>query len=98
MVLITKSRQNWDPPTPSPASEYNLLGTNLGDTHSPAGEGVGESQFGRLEKRLSTLPTIWFISKDSYCASICVGQGFEAFWSLHNQDQRDANGLEKNLL
>ncbi len=27
-------------------------------THSPAGEGVGESQFQRLEKKLSTLPTL----------------------------------------
>jgi len=28
--------------------------------HSPSGEGLGESQFRRLEKRLSTLPTLWF--------------------------------------
>jgi hypothetical protein len=27
--------------------------------HSPAGEGLGESQFPRLEKKLSTLPTLW---------------------------------------
>ncbi len=27
--------------------------------HSPAGEGLGESQFRRLEKKLSTLPTLW---------------------------------------
>jgi hypothetical protein len=27
--------------------------------HSPAGEGVGESQFRRLEKKLSTLSTLW---------------------------------------
>ncbi len=26
--------------------------------HSPAGEGLGESQFRRLEKKLSTLPTL----------------------------------------
>jgi hypothetical protein len=30
-----------------------------GGAHSPAGEGLGESQFQRLEKRLSTLPTMW---------------------------------------
>ncbi len=28
---------------------------NRGGTHSPAGEGLGESQFRRLEKKLSTL-------------------------------------------
>jgi hypothetical protein len=28
-------------------------------THSPAGEGLGESQFQRLEKKLSTLPNLW---------------------------------------
>jgi hypothetical protein len=27
--------------------------------HSPAGEGVGESQLRRLEKNLSTLSTLW---------------------------------------
>jgi hypothetical protein len=29
-----------------------------GGAHSPAGEGLGESQFRRLEKKLSTLPTL----------------------------------------
>ncbi len=43
------------PPTPSSASGYVPTGTKWGDTHFPAGEGLGESQFGRLEKRLSTL-------------------------------------------
>ncbi len=31
-----------------------------GGAHSPEGEGLGESQFRRLEKNLSTLPTLWF--------------------------------------
>jgi hypothetical protein len=30
--------------------------------HSPAGEGLGESQFRRLEKKPSTLPTQWLVS------------------------------------
>ncbi len=30
-----------------------------GGAHSPAGEGLGDSQFRRLEKKLSTLPTLW---------------------------------------
>ncbi len=30
-----------------------------GHTHLRASEGLGESQFRRLEKRLSTLPTLW---------------------------------------
>ncbi len=30
-----------------------------GRAHSPTGEGLGESQFRRLEKKLSTLPTLW---------------------------------------
>jgi hypothetical protein len=30
-----------------------------GGGHSHAGEGLGESQFRRLEKKLSTLPTLW---------------------------------------
>jgi hypothetical protein len=36
-----------------PASQNQGVGA-----HSPAGEGLGESQFGRLEKKLSTLPTL----------------------------------------
>jgi hypothetical protein len=31
-----------------------------GVAHSPAGEGLGESQFRRPEKKLSTLPTLWY--------------------------------------
>ncbi len=30
-----------------------------GGAHSPVGEGLGESQFRRLEKKLNTLPTLW---------------------------------------
>jgi hypothetical protein len=48
-----------EPPTPSPAIECVIPPvTNGGDTHSPAGEGVGESQFGRLEKKPSPLSTL----------------------------------------
>ncbi len=32
-----------------------------GGAHSPAGEGLGESQCRRHEKKLSTLPTLWVI-------------------------------------
>jgi hypothetical protein len=45
------------PPTPlSPASV-----SREGGAHSPAGEGLGESIFRRLEKKLSTLPTLWHL-------------------------------------
>ncbi len=43
---------NPSPPTSSPTSEcvrVPLKEQNEGGTNSPAGEGVGESQFGRLE-------------------------------------------------
>ncbi len=33
--------------------------TRGGGAHSPEGEGFGESQFRRLEKKLSILPTLW---------------------------------------
>ncbi len=36
-------------------------GTKGRGAYSPAGEGEGESQFRRLEKKLSTLPTLWLI-------------------------------------
>jgi hypothetical protein len=47
-------------PTPSPPSEcVPSNGTKRGETPSPADEGVGESQFGRLEKKPITLSTVW---------------------------------------
>ncbi len=53
-------RRNWDSPNPSPASESDLPpGPKGGGAHSPAAKGVGESQFRRLKKKLSTLPTLW---------------------------------------
>jgi hypothetical protein len=47
--------------TPSLASECAPRpGTKGGGgAHLPAGEELGESQFRRLEKTLSTLPTLW---------------------------------------
>ncbi len=49
-------------PTPTPASEcvvhvYPLEPPKEGGTHTLGGEGVGERQLGRLEKKLSTLYT-----------------------------------------
>ncbi len=53
-------RRNWDSPNPSPASECALPPgpKGVGVAHSPAAKGVGGFQFRRLEKKLSTLPTL----------------------------------------
>ncbi len=48
-------RRKWDSPNPSLASECAPSPRTGGGAHSPAGEGLGESQFLRLEKKLSTL-------------------------------------------
>jgi hypothetical protein len=45
------ARRNWDSPTPSPASECAPPDPKVGGAHSPAHEGMGESQF----RRQSTL-------------------------------------------
>jgi hypothetical protein len=47
-------RPNWESPTTSPASECAPPELKGG-----GGERVRESQFGRLEKRPSTLSTLW---------------------------------------
>ncbi len=53
-------RRNWDSPNPSLASECAPPPRTGGrGAHSPAGAGLGASQFRRLEKMLSTLPTLW---------------------------------------
>ncbi len=43
---------------PLPQTSVSLPRNQRGKTHSPAGEGVGESQFGRLDKKPSTLSTL----------------------------------------
>jgi hypothetical protein len=60
----TSPRRNWDSPTPSLSSECAPPPGTKGGDHLPAGEGLGESQFRRLEKKLSTLPTL--------CADVSV--------------------------
>ncbi len=64
--------RNWDSPNPSPAGE---CATGWG-AHSPAAVEVGESQFLRLEKKLSTLPTLWLYlstqQKTRYKSSLIV--------------------------
>jgi hypothetical protein len=57
------------PPTHSPANECTSprnqrVGGWEGDTHSPACDVVGESQFGRLERKLSTLSTLCCMRSD----------------------------------
>jgi len=47
------------PPPLSPAS-VPLPRNQRGRADSPAGEGLGESQFRRLEEKLSTLPTLCY--------------------------------------
>jgi hypothetical protein len=60
----------WDTPTPSPASECAPPEPKGGGggAHTPAVEGVGESQFRRLEKKLRTLPTLWV--KTNYATNL----------------------------
>jgi hypothetical protein len=45
------------PPSPLPHVNVHLPPDQRRGAHSPAGEGVGESQFQRLKKMLSTLST-----------------------------------------
>ncbi len=51
----------WTPPTPLPQARVTSPPDQRvgGGAHAPAAKGVGESQFRRLEKKLSTLPTLW---------------------------------------
>ncbi len=44
--------------SPSPASEYAPPPEPKGEAHLPPCKGVGESQFGRLERKLSILSTL----------------------------------------
>jgi hypothetical protein len=55
-----------DPPLPPEPG-----GGGGGGAHSPAGEGLGEFQFRRLEKKLGTLPTLWF----QFTVGVCQAKG-----------------------
>ena len=46
-------RRNWESPTPSGTNEYAPPPGTKEGAHSPAGEGLVESQFRRLEKSLA---------------------------------------------
>jgi len=48
-----------------------------GDIFLPAGEGLGESHFRRLEKRLCTLPILWLEG------SMCAFQSTEVGWDCY---------------
>ncbi len=63
--------RNWDSPNPSPASECSFPpGPKDGGgegANSPAARGGGGSQFRRLEKKLSTLSTLWLSGRQMIC-------------------------------
>jgi hypothetical protein len=59
-TTVYVSSSEFGSPNPSLASEGASLPRTPGGggAHSPAGEGLGESQFRRLKKKLGTLPTL----------------------------------------
>jgi hypothetical protein len=75
-------RHNWELGLSHPLSRQQVCPSPRnqrgGGAHSPAGEGLGESQFRRLEKKFSTLPTLWGtqpLSRSNWCFS-CNGWTF----------------------
>ncbi len=58
-MSVTSSEIGTPPPPLPQASVYPLPEPKEGGAHSPAGEGVGGSRLGRLEKKPSTLSTLW---------------------------------------
>jgi hypothetical protein len=66
-------RRNWDSPNPSLSRVPLHSEPGGGGAHSPAGEGY--SQFRRLEKKLSTLPTLWCGVLSAWLLYINIGTG-----------------------
>ncbi len=70
VLSFFSSRRNWDSPTPSPAGECALLWFRGGGAHSLAGEGVGESQFRRVDLHCGTLHVQYALCgsvREPYC-------------------------------
>ncbi len=65
-VYVFSSELGLSQPLLSPAIVPSPPDQRVGGTHSPAGEGLGESQFRLLETTLSTLPTLSVPSKQKY--------------------------------
>jgi hypothetical protein len=73
-------RRNWDSPNPSLASECAPPPQNGDGAQLPAGEGLGESQFRRLEKKLSTLPILWRRLFENYTYPVPCWEGKMLGW------------------
>ncbi len=63
-------------PTPLSPASVPLPPEPGGGAHSPGGEGLGESQFRGLEKKLSTLPALWDITSfpNSFACILPIGR------------------------
>ncbi len=61
-------RPNWDPHPRARKRVCPPTEPKGGGTHSPVGEGVGGSQFGRVEKKPSTL--VYLLYKISFSLSV----------------------------
>ncbi len=69
------------PCTPSLASECAPTPeTKVGEAHSLEGEGLEESRFQRLEKRLRTLPTLW-LNRSAWILLTLAGTFLSLFFS-----------------
>jgi hypothetical protein len=82
VYFLSSELGNWDSPLQPLSRQRVCLSPRYlrgGGAHSPAGEGLGESQFRRLENKLSTLPTLcgWVyvrstgLLRDFLCSAPC---------------------------
>jgi hypothetical protein len=75
---------------PTPLSPANVpLPPERGGAHSFAGEGLGESQLRRLEKKLSILPTLCVNVFNFVCCTAC--------YYRHYRSQRLGVDLDRRL-
>ncbi len=83
-------RRNWDSSNPSLARECAPSLQNRGEgAHSPAGEGLGESQFRRLESKLSTLLYYVVATKDMVYVDLGPGTPFRLAWLVAEENLRE---------
>jgi hypothetical protein len=85
-------RRNWDSPNSSLVSECAVPlppepGGGGGGAHSSACEGLGESQFRRLQKKLSTLPTLCLI--EFYCLYWYGAKSLRVFLKTNNFPEKN---------
>jgi hypothetical protein len=101
-VYEMSPRRNWGSPTPSFASEcFPPPGSKGGGGgHSPAGKGLGESQFRRLEKSLALclLCVRYYWGSIEQCSARTCGRGSTVYHRVSTDNHKPLSRFVSSMI